>query len=95
MSRPFADADPFRAIADPTRRKILDLLREKERTVGEIQLAVHRSPSALSRHLAVLRSVGLITQRRSGLNRKYRLRVGQLKQIDRWIDPYRGKAAKR
>jgi len=56
----------FRAVADPTRRRILRLLRERRRTSGEIADAFASSWPTISRHLAVLRSVGLIVRERKG-----------------------------
>jgi DNA-binding transcriptional ArsR family regulator len=63
----------FRALADPTRRKILDLLREKPRTSGEIAAAFPATWPTISRHLAVLREAGLIIAAREGQHIRYEL----------------------
>ena len=63
----------FKALADPTRREILRLLSERERTAGEIGAHFAISQPAVSRHLAVLRSAGLVTAVRSGQNVVYAL----------------------
>jgi DNA-binding transcriptional ArsR family regulator len=63
----------FRALADPTRRKILDLLREKPRTSGEIAAAFPATWPTISRHLAVLREAGFIIAAREGQHIRYEL----------------------
>jgi len=65
--------DAFQALADPTRRTILDLLRERSRTSGEIAEAFPSSWPTISRHLAVLRDAGLITAERDGQFVRYEL----------------------
>lgn len=65
--------DVFQALADPTRRAILDLLRERSRTSGEIADAFSSSWPTISRHLAVLRDAGLITAEREGQFIRYEL----------------------
>lgn len=77
------------AIAEPTRRRILDAVRTGERSVGELvdHLGMHQS--GVSRHLKVLRDAGLVTVRSDAQRRLYRLRVEPLRDLDEWLDPYR------
>lgn len=85
MSRPFADADVFRAIADPTRRRVLDLLRVRPRSASELRGRIRKAPSTVSAHLRVLRSTGLIAQRRVGRSRHYELDQKRMRAIETWI----------
>jgi DNA-binding transcriptional ArsR family regulator len=80
-----ADATVFHAIADPTRRAILDLLREGERSVSTLLTGFRMSQPALSQHLAVLRRAGLVTNRRDGRRRLYRLRAEPLREVVDWV----------
>jgi len=79
----------FEVLAEPNRRHILDLLRERERAVGDLvdQLAV--SQPAVSKHLRVLRDAGLVTVRPDAQRRLYRLRPEPLRAVDEWLEPYR------
>jgi DNA-binding transcriptional ArsR family regulator len=78
----------FRALADPTRRRILSLLRGGRRTVGEIAGNFHTSRPAISRHLRVLRSAGLIVTRRKGTARMCDLNARPLRDVDAWLHDY-------
>jgi DNA-binding transcriptional ArsR family regulator len=82
--------DVFEAVAEPHRRHLINLLAERERTAGEL---VDSLPSltqpAVSRHLRVLREVGLVEVRPDGQRRIYALRPEGLQRIDDWIAPYR------
>ena len=79
----------LRAIADPTRREILDLLVSKEEeSVGELTKDFEMSLPALSQHLKVLREAGLIAGRREGRQIFYRLNPAPLYEVARWIHPY-------
>jgi DNA-binding transcriptional ArsR family regulator len=84
-----AAAAVFRAVADPTRRAILDMLLDGERTVGEIaeQFAVSRP--AVSKHLRVLRGARLVRARRDGRQRLCTLDPEPLRAVDVWLDGYR------
>lgn len=77
------------AIADPTRRQILDAVRGGERSVGELVEIVGMHQPGVSRHLKVLRDAGLVTVRREAQRRLYRLRPEPLKELDAWLEPYR------
>ena len=90
MGRIAADASVFHAIADPTRRAILDLLREGERTVSEMMDVLLRgarkvTQSAFSQHLAVLRSAGLVAAEKKGRHRVYSFRAAPLTEVADWI----------
>jgi DNA-binding transcriptional ArsR family regulator len=77
------------AIAQPTRRRILDLLREGERPVGELVGLLGVSQPAVSKHLRVLREVGLVGVRSDAQRRLYRVRPEPLEEVDAWLAPYR------
>ncbi|PKN79511.1 MAG: transcriptional regulator [Chloroflexi bacterium HGW-Chloroflexi-9] len=79
----------FEAVADPTRREILAMLRQRERTAGEVAEAFSVSRPAISRHLRVLRECGLVAWRGEGQRRIYRLRAEPLSEVDRWLEDYR------
>lgn len=79
----------FEVLAEPHRRQILDLLREQERPVGELVRALAVSQPAVSKHLRVLRDVGLVEARVAAQQRVYRVRPRPLREIDDWIAPYR------
>src|SRR5512138_3868801 len=79
----------FDILADVTRRRILELLRERERPVGELVAALGMSQPAVSRHLRVLREEGVVDARVDGQRRLYRLRPLSLRELDAWLEPYR------
>lgn len=79
----------FRAIADPTRRAILDILRGGQQPVSEIARAFPMSRPAVSKHLRLLRQAALVREHREGRNRCYHLNPDPLADVDRWLDPYR------
>lgn len=76
------------AIADPTRRKVLELVRDRELAAGEIAGEFEISRPAVSRHLRVLRRAGLVTERRDGRLRLYRADPAPLGELGRWLDDY-------
>lgn len=82
------DASPFRAVADPTRRRILDLLAAEERSVNELLRQFAISQPALSQQLKVLREAGLVVVRREGKRRVYALDPRPLRQIHDWVGHY-------
>jgi len=82
-------ASTFELVADPTRRTILDLLREGERSVGELVERIGLSQPGVSKHLRALREAGLVGVRQDAQRRLYRLEPEQLSEIDAWIRPYR------
>jgi DNA-binding transcriptional ArsR family regulator len=79
----------FEAVADPTRREIMAMLRERERTAGDVAAAFAVSRPAISRHLRVLRECGLVSWRGQGQRRIYRLQPAPLRDLDAWLMPYR------
>jgi DNA-binding transcriptional ArsR family regulator len=79
----------FEVLAEPNRRRVLDLLRERERTVGELVDALGMSQPAVSKHLRVLREAGLVEARVDAQRRIYTLRPGPLQDVDAWLEPYR------
>ena len=79
----------FDVLADANRRRILDLLREDERSVGDIVDRLGISQPAVSKHLRVLREAGVVTARVDAQRRMYRLRPEALREVDDWLRPYR------
>jgi DNA-binding transcriptional ArsR family regulator len=89
MHRARADADVFRAIADPTRRAILDRLRAGPTAVNVLASEFEQSRPAISKHLRVLRQARLVTEERAGRERLYELRPAPLQRVAGWIEGYR------
>ncbi len=79
----------YEALADPTRRRILDLLRERPYMVGELVEALGQSQPLVSKHLRVLREVGLVSVRQDAQRRWYELRPEPLAELDEWLKPFR------
>lgn len=89
MARAATTTDVFTAVAEPRRRRILDLLGGEERPVNELvaQLGIHQPQ--VSKHLRVLRQVGAVAVREDGRRRLYRLNAEALKPIHDWVENYR------
>jgi DNA-binding transcriptional ArsR family regulator len=83
-----AQPNVFQAIADPNRRRILELLRENERSVQELVSSFDITFGAISQHLKILREARLVTRRKEGRKRIYRLRAEPLKQVHDWTAVY-------
>jgi DNA-binding transcriptional ArsR family regulator len=79
----------FDVLADPTRRRILDLLLQRPRLVGELTDELGLSQPGTSKHLRVLRDAGLVAVRPEAQRRWYELRPAPLAEIDAWLAPYR------
>lgn len=79
----------FEVLAEPSRRRILSLLRERERLAGELEKPLGLSQPAVSKHLKVLREARLVEVRVDGPRRVYRLRPEPLAAVDAWLEPYR------
>ena len=79
----------FEVVAEPTRRRILDLLVEREHSVGELVDSLSLSQPGVSKHLRVLKDAGLVAVRRDAQRRWYGLRARPLAEIDTWLEPYR------
>ena len=84
MPRAATTSDPFNAIAEPRRRHILEFVAAEERSVGEIADALQLEQPSVSKHLQVLRSVGLVTVRRDGRRTLYRTNADALRTISDW-----------
>src|SRR5690242_19752862 len=80
--------DAFNAVADPRRRQILNLLARGERSVNDIAKAVRLRQPQASKHLAVLKAVGLVVVRGDGQHRLYRLNADRLKPIHEWVKTF-------
>jgi DNA-binding transcriptional ArsR family regulator len=80
---------PFEVLAEPNRRRILDLLVECERPVGELVSHLELSQPAVSKHLKILREAGMVEARGEAQRRLYRVRSEPLRAIDDWLRPYR------
>lgn len=80
---------PFDILADPSRRRILALLLEGERSAGDLVEALEMSQPAVSKHLKVLRDAGFAAMRPDAQRRLYRLRPEPLAEIDAWLEPFR------
>lgn len=79
----------FSALADPTRRAVLDLLRKGRQPAGQIAQAFPISRPAISKHLGLLRRAHLVQEHREGRNRFYNLNPEPLKAVDSWLEQYR------
>ena len=79
----------FEIVADDSRRRILDLLVEEERAVGDLADRLALSQPTVSKHLKVLREAGLVEARIAAQRRIYRVRPEPLREIDEWLTPYR------
>jgi DNA-binding transcriptional ArsR family regulator len=79
----------FDVLAEPNRRRILDLVRDEERSVNDLVEKLSMSQPAVSKHLRVLREGGLVSSRVEGQRRMYRLEPAALAEVDAWMQPYR------
>ncbi len=88
MARAATTSDAFNAVAEPKRREILDLLAGGERSVNDLVSLLGLAQPQVSKHLRVLREVGLVTVRDEGRQRLYRLNGRALKPIHDWVSAY-------
>lgn len=88
MSRVSPEQDPFRAIADANRRRMLDLMLAQERTVGELAGLLGIAQPSVSQHMAVLRLAGLVDERQEGRRTFYSVRAADLRGVAEWIAKY-------
>ncbi len=88
MSRPSASTDIFQAIADPTRRALLDQLRNGEQPVKQLAEPFNMTLPAISQHLQILCEAGLVQVRKAGRQRLYRLNPEPLKEVSDWVNHY-------
>ncbi len=84
-----ASSATIEVLAEPSRRRILDALRDGERPVNALVADLRLSQPAVSKHLRVLRDAGLVDVRPDGQRRLYRLRPEPLMELDAWLEPYR------
>ena len=85
MARAATTSDAFNAVAEPQRRRILTLLKGRERSVNELAGALRVSQTRASKHLRVLREVGLVSVREAGRQRLYQLDARGLRPIHEWV----------
>lgn len=85
----------FEVVAEPNRRRILELLRDGERSAGALVAALDLTQPAVSKHLRTLRAAGLVTVRPDAQRRWYRLRPEGLAELEAWLAPYRELWARR
>ena len=88
MARAATTADAFNAVAEPRRREILDLLAAGELPVNDLVIRLRLAQPQVSKHLRVLREVGLVEVREEGRHRLYRLNGQSLKPIHDWVKPF-------
>lgn len=82
-------SEAFHVLAEPARRQILDLLRERPRLVGELTDSLGLPQPSTSKHLRALRDAGLVRVGKDGTRRWYRLNPAPLRVVDDWLAPYR------
>jgi DNA-binding transcriptional ArsR family regulator len=83
----------FEVLAEESRRRILDLLIERERPVGDLVERLELSQPTVSKHLRILRDAGLVDARTDAQRRIYRVRTEPLREVDDWLRPYRSRWA--
>ena len=88
MARTPTTYDPFNAVAEPKRRQILEALGRQELSVNDIIQKLGWKQPMVSKHLGVLKQVGLVTERRVGRQRLYKVDAEQLKPIFDWVTPF-------
>ncbi len=81
--------DTLAVLAEPTRRRITEVLRRSESSVGDLVAALDMSQPAVSKHLRVLRDAGVVSVRTAAQQRIYRLEPGPFRELDAWLAPYR------
>jgi len=88
MARSPTTSDVFNAVAEPRRRQILDYLAQGEKPVNDVVAALRITQPQVSKHLRVLREVGLVSVRGSGQQRLYKLNPEELKPISEWVQTF-------
>jgi DNA-binding transcriptional ArsR family regulator len=88
MARIPTTYDSFNAVAEPKRRQVLEALGARELSVNEIVEILGWPQPMVSKHLGVLKQVGLVSERRVGRQRMYRVNMEQLKPIHDWVTPF-------
>ena len=88
MARAATTSDPFNAVAEPRRRQILEYLANEEREVGQIVIALRLEQPSVSKHLRVLRDVGLVRVRRHGRHMLYRTNAEAIRPLHEWTKTF-------
>ena len=88
VPRAATTSDPFNAVAEPRRREILTYLADRERTVGEIVVTLRLEQPSVSKHLNVLKKVGLVRVRRSGRHMYYRTNADGIRPLHEWAETF-------
>ena len=88
MARTPTTFDPFNAVAEPKRRRVLEVLGTQELSVNELVERLGWNQPMVSKHLGVLKEVGLVSERRVGRQRLYKVNAEQLKPIYEWVAPF-------
>ena len=88
MARTPTTYDPFNAVAEPKRRQVLEVLGTQELSVNELVERLGWNQPMVSKHLGVLKEVGLVSERRAGRQRLYRVNAERLKPIYDWVAPF-------
>ena len=88
MARTPTTHDPFNAVAEPKRRKVLEVLGVRELSVNELVKKLGWTQPMVSKHLGVLKQVGLVSERRLGRQRLYRVNAERLRPIYDWVAPF-------
>ena len=83
------DTSTFGLLADPTRRRLIEALRTRDRTVGELVKLLQMSQPAVSKQLRILREAGLASVRVDAQRRIYRIEPAPFQAFDEWLEPYR------
>src|SRR6201984_1343222 len=88
MARAATTSDPFNAVAEPRRREILEYLANDEREVGQIVVALRLEQPSVSKHLRVLREVGLVRVRRNGRHMLYKTNADAIRPLHEWTKTF-------
>ena len=88
MARTPTTFDPFNAVAEPKRRQVLEALGRRELSVNDLVEKLGWNQPSVSKHLGVLKQVGLVSERRVGRRRLYRVNADRLKPIFDWVSPF-------
>jgi DNA-binding transcriptional ArsR family regulator len=88
MARTPTTHDPFNAVAEPKRRQVLEALGTRELSVNDLVALLDWNQPSVSKHLGVLKQVGLVSERRVGRQRLYRVNGERLKPIYDWVTPF-------
>jgi DNA-binding transcriptional ArsR family regulator len=88
MARASTTSDAFNAVAEPRRREILSYLAPRERSVGEIVITLRIEQPSVSKHLRVLRDVGLVRERRDGRRKLYRTNAEGIRPLHEWTGTF-------